>query len=313
MKHEDIAQIAQEIQRITTYTDHITDYSIHAAENHHIRLNVQPENKEYVARYGPWAVLHIPSAYVHDIHAILRIVHPDLRYNLRQDVYCTNINANIYVPHHPTRPNILSYTDQTHHHPGKYILHYPTLPDIVIGENETLYNATQRILQSFCAHHPCQHLPADPYISYEQCNIGHDTPIPAYPHIYQHINISNLFPSSDIIVSIKLYTYANIPDQPNILMNIFATTLTISPHAIHDITPAYRESIQKIDTNIIDHIQQHPRIKHYSQHEKSQILRHILDYVAPENAPMLRNILQCMQAFTQYYVYIPPQHKATIS
>lgn len=230
-------------------------------------------------------IYHVPTNKLSDIHAILRILHPDRDYCIRYEH--PTIRNNIFVIRgRPQYPHILQVEPPRTNNTGYYTLNTNHITPISC-DNISIQQAID--IAHAQIETQCAFMRLHPDATYEQDECS-----------------GKIYPCNDQYLYIRYRIY-NIRYCPNIMINIDAryqhqTYFYTVLKDIHDID-AY---ITNACNNILAHIQHYPDIycePHSSQHQYIALLRAAEHYFAQPDHSLRTSIHQALKNFQDHYTY----------
>lgn len=238
-------------------------------------------------------IYHVPTNKLSDIHAILRILHPDKDYFIKYE-HPTKRNDIFVIRGRSQHPDILQVEPPKTNNTGYYTLKTNRITPIScnnISIQQTIDIAHAQI-EAQCAF---MHLHPDTAYEQNECSEK------IYPfndqQLYMRYRIYNIRYCRDILVSI------NIKNQDETYFFVVPETyFFVVPNDIHNIDAC----ITNACNNILAHIQHHPDIycdPHSSQHQYITLLRAAEHYFSQPEHSLRVAIRQSLKNFQEHYTY----------
>ena len=230
-------------------------------------------------------IYHIPTNKLSDIHAILRILHPDKDYFIKYE-HPTKRNDIFVIRGRSQHPDILQVEPPRTNNTGYYALNTNHITPIIcnhISIQQAIEIARAQIETQ------CAFMRLHPDTAYEQDQCS-----------------GKIYPFNDQYVYMRYRIY-NIRYCPNIMIDINVqrqdqTYFFAIPNNTQDIDT----SITHACNNILANIQHHPDIYcdlHSSQHQYIALLRAAEHYFAQPDHSLRTSIHQALENFQEHYTY----------
>ena len=243
--------------------------------------------------YGQYAhSCEIPSAYLADIHAVLRQGHPSETSCIIHDIIPTRHPINIPVYNYSDDPTNLTWNTRAYTHNTCRNFNISAIPDFRINLSDTIEQNMQA-LQQHLKHHVtriCHH----PDITYKKDRVEYATKDPNNPYVTFYTTVKGVLYSADIEIHIGI-SYGKACHQYK--------KFILSTDNIADFDALYQKHTTKLLHDIENNIERYSDDPQ-SQHQRIMILRSMqTQLTAPDK--LYRYTHQCLHAMRQHYIYIP--------
>lgn len=243
--------------------------------------------------YGQYAEpCDIPSAYLADIHAVLRQGHPSETSCIIHDIIPTHHPINIPIYNYSDDPSNLTWNTREYTHNTYRNFNVSAIPDFRINLSDTIAQNMQA-LQQHLKHHVTR-ICNQPNIIYNKDRVAYNVKDPNIPDITFYTTVKGVLYSTDIEIHIGVSHGKTYHQYKKFIL---------STDDIADFDTLY----QKHTTRLLHDIENN--IEHYSsgpqsQHQRIAILRSVHTQLTNPNA-LYHYTRQCLDAMRQHYIYIP--------